>query len=142
MTTLIASVKTTLSGYLRYKGREGHLSFLLHRLTGLGTLLFLMIHIVDTSFAYFAPQLYDHAIAIYRLTPFMIGEIILVFSVIFHGVNGLRIAYVDMLKPADWTIDKQRKAARFVLIVSVLLWIWPAWVMFNNMLVHNFGIGG
>jgi succinate dehydrogenase / fumarate reductase cytochrome b subunit len=72
----------------------------------------------------------------------MIGEIFLVFSVIFHGVNGLRIAYVDMVKPANWTIAKQRRAARLVLIVSVVLWAWPAWIMFTSMLVHNFGIGG
>lgn len=138
MTTFIASLKTTLTGYLRYRGREGHYSFLLHRLTGLGTLLFLTIHIVDTSFAYFKPEWYNHAIEIYRLTPFMIGEIFLVFSVIYHGVNGLRIALVDMYKPERWTISLQRKAARLTLVVSVVLWVYPAYIMFSKMLEHNF----
>ena len=76
------SLKTTLIGYMTYRGREGHYAYLLHRLTGLGTLLFLIIHIVDTATVYYFPSLYEHAIELYRSTPFLIGEIGLVFSVI------------------------------------------------------------
>ena len=104
MSTLLSSLKTTLVGYTRYRGREGHYTFLLHRLTGLGTLLFLIIHILDTSTVYFFPELYEEAIELYRSTPFMIGEVFLVFSIIFHGVNGLRIAYFDMFQPKRWAI--------------------------------------
>lgn len=138
MTTFIASLKTTFTGYLRYRGREGHYAFLLHRFTGLGTLLFLIIHIVDTSFVYFFPELYNHAIKIYQSTPFMLGEIGLVFSVIYHGINGLRIAIIDMYKPERWTIDLQRKAAKVVLTASIIIWLPAAVIMFNSMIKHNF----
>ena len=140
MTTPKASLKTALTGYVNYRGREGHYSFLLHRLTGLGTLLFLIIHIVDTSFVYFFPDLYEHAIQIYRSTPFMIGEIGLVFSVVYHGINGLRIAIVDLYSPKSWTIPLERKSTKITLAASVLLWIVPAWIMLSKMLEHNFGI--
>ncbi|MDH5506730.1 MAG: succinate dehydrogenase, cytochrome b556 subunit [Anaerolineae bacterium] len=142
MAALIASLKTTFTGYFKYRGREGQLSFLLHRLTGLGTLLFLIIHIVDTATVYYFPSLYNHAIEIYRSTPFMIGEIFLVFSVIFHGVNGLRISILDLYYPAKWTIKIQRTAVRHTLLLSVLLWLVPAYIMLRNMLVHNFGMFG
>jgi succinate dehydrogenase / fumarate reductase cytochrome b subunit len=142
MKALIASLRNTLTGYLRYRGREGHYSFLLHRLTGLGTLLFLTIHILDTSTVYFAPHLYEEAIAIYRSTPFMLGEIALVFSVVFHGVNGIRIAVIDLYKPESWTIERQRVAARWTLALSVLLWLPAGAWMFYSMLVHNFGLFG
>ena len=56
------SLKINLTGLTRYKGREGQISFLLHRLSGLGTLLFLAVHILDTSTVYFFPSLYEHAI--------------------------------------------------------------------------------
>ena len=79
MTTSWTSLKTTLSGYLKYRGREGQTAFMLHRITGLGTLLFLTIHIVDTAAAYYYPPLYEHAIVLYRLPLFMVGEIFLVF---------------------------------------------------------------
>ncbi len=140
MSAFISSLRTTLVGYVSYRGREGHLSFVLHRLTGLGTLLFLTIHILDTSTVYFFPELYDEAIALYRSTGFMVGEIILVFSVIYHGVNGLRIAYFDMLQPRGWSIPSQRSSARWTLGISLVLWLPAALWMTRMLLVHNFGL--
>jgi len=133
-------LKNTLTGYIRYQGREGHYAFLLHRLTGLGTLLFLTIHILDTATVYFWPSLYEHAIAIYRHPVFMIGEIFLVFSVVYHGVNGLRIAVTDLWLPAKWGIKTQHSAVRATLGVSLVLWAPAAAWMFHSMLVHSFGI--
>ena len=136
MSTFFSSLQTTLKGYASYRGREGHLSFVLHRVAGLGTLLFLAIHILDTSTVYFFPNLYEHAIELYRLPVFMIGEIILVFCVIFHGVNGLRIAYYDMFKPAAWNIPGQRQSVRVTLGVRIVLWLPAAFIMGSN-LVRN-----
>lgn len=132
----VTSLKTTVSGYLRYRGREGHLSFLLHRLTGLGTLLFLLIHIVDTAMVYYYPSLYEEAVNLYRAPLFMVGEMGLVFSVIFHGINGLRIAYLDILKPENWEIRRQRRATKVVLAVSIVLWLPAAFIMGRNLLAH------
>ncbi len=53
------------------------------------------------------PSLYSHAIAIYRSTPFMIVEIFLVFCVIYHGVNGARIALFDLFSPRRWRTGVQ-----------------------------------
>ena len=138
MSTFFSSLKTTVGGYISYRGREGHISFVMHRLTGLGTLLFLIIHIVDTATVYFYPPLYEHAIELYRSTPFMLGEIGLVFSVIYHGVNGLRIAYYDMFKPEAWSIEGQRKAVWRIMAISVVLWLPAAGLMLRSMIVHNF----
>ena len=137
-----SSLKNTATGYLSYKGMEGHYAFLLHRLTGLGTLLFLIIHILDTATVYYFPALYEHAIELYRSTPFMLGEIALVFAVIFHGVNGLRIAIVDLWLPQKWAIVSQRNAVRFTLALSVLLWLPAAAIMMRALLIHNFGLFG
>lgn len=118
-----SSLKTTLKGYVAYRGRQGQLSFLLHRVTGLGVLLFLAIHIVDTSFVYFAPQLYDDVIELYRSTIFGIGELGLVFCLFFHGVNGVRIAYLDLVKPKGWTKESEQQSVIIVLVISLLLFI-------------------
>lgn len=134
------SVKLNLTGLARYKGREGQFSFLLHRLTGLGTLLFLAIHILDTSTVYFFPSLYSHAIDLYRSTPMMIGEIILVFSVIYHGVNGARIAIFDLFFPNLWNTETQRSAAVWTLVIAILLWLPAAFLMGRSLLVNNFGL--
>lgn len=137
----MSSLKTTMEGYVRYRGREGQLSFMLHRLTGLGVLLFLIVHILDTATVYFYPSLYEHAIAIYRTTLFGIAEIGLVFAVLYHGANGIRIAIFDWF-PQLWTIERQRKIAVLTLVFTVILWLPLVFIMVRNILIHNFGMFG
>jgi succinate dehydrogenase / fumarate reductase, cytochrome b subunit len=137
-----SSLKTTLKGYVGYRGREGQWSFLLHRITGLGVLLFLLIHIVDTSFVFFVPHLYADVINLYRSTLFGIGEIGLVFCLFFHGVNGIRIAYLDIFKPTDWTAESERRSAVIALVVTLVLFVPSAIFMVRSMLIHNFGLLG
>ena len=138
---MLANIRTTLAGYVLYRG-QGHYIFLLHRITGVGTLLFLAIHIVDTAVVYFAPSLYADAIGLYRSTPFMLGEIALVFCLLFHGVNGLRIAYYDMFKPVGWEKHNANRTMLITLIISVLLWLPAAGIMGFNLLKYNFGMFG
>jgi succinate dehydrogenase / fumarate reductase cytochrome b subunit len=132
------SVRTTLSGFTRYRTRTGQLSFILHRLTGLGTLFFLSVHILDTATVYFFPQLYKHAIDLYRTTPMMLLEIVLVFSVIYHGVNGARIAIFDLFSPRWWRVESQNKTALATLGVAVLLWLPAAFWMGRSLILYNF----
>jgi succinate dehydrogenase / fumarate reductase cytochrome b subunit len=132
------SVRTTLSGFTGYRFRTGQLSFVLHRLTGLGTLLFLSVHILDTATVYFFPQLYKHAIDLYRSTPMMLGEIILVFCVIYHGVNGARIAIFDLFSPKWWRVESQNKTALATLAVALVLWLPAAFWMGRSLVINNF----
>ncbi len=125
------SVKA-MTNLITYRGGVGQLSFVLHRLTGLGILLFLVIHVVDTSTVFFVPSLYADAIAIYRSVPFMIGEIFLVFSVIYHGVNGARIAIFDLYLVKNWEIMTQRNSVKWTLAISILLWLPAAFIMGRN----------
>ena len=135
----MSALKTTHIGYTTYRG-SGHWSFILHRLTGLGTLLFLGIHILDTATVYFIPQLYEEAINLYRNPLFMLGEIGLVFCLFFHGLNGLRIAIFDLFMPGKWNIETQRKSALWILGIAIILWIPAAFMMGRALLVHNFGL--
>lgn len=133
MTALV----TTLSGVLRYRGREGQWSWALHRISGLGTLLFLSIHILDTATVYFAPQLYSHAIALYRHWLFGIGEIILVACVIYHGLNGLRVAVFDW-KP-EWMV--YQKQASYTVFAAFLVLFIPAALFMGNTIIQKSILG-
>src|SRR5687768_12484975 len=140
MTALGSTVSNFVEGLL-YRGREGHLSYIGHRLAGLGTLLFLAIHIVDTSTVYFgrllgAPDLYTHAIDIYRSTPFMLGEILLVAAVLFHGVNGLKIILYDAF-PYWWNKNFERQAFWKVAGLTFILWVPAAYFMGRALYIHN-----
>lgn len=138
----MSALKTTLTGYTRYRGREGQYSFLLHRITGLGTLLFLAIHILDTATVYFFPSLYSEAIGLYRTTLFGVGELALIFCVFYHGVNGLRIAFYDTIAPKNWVIPSERRSAIWTLIIVLVIWTPAAVIMARNLLINNFGLFG
>ena len=137
-----SSIKTTFKGYVSYQGREGQRSFLLHRITGLGVLLFLGIHILDTATVYFAPQFYSEVINLYRSTIFGIGEIALVFCLFFHGINGARVAYIDLFKPVDWTKEKERRSVVIGMAITLILFIPSALWMAYNILRFNYGMFG
>ncbi len=132
--------QSTLSGYVTYKGGQGLYIFLLHRITGLGTLLFLSLHILTTATVYFFPSAYDQFIEIFRWPLVMIAEIILVFCVIYHGTNGLRIAYIDLFKPDLWEARHSNRAVVITLVVAILLWLPAAAVMGYNLLKYGFGL--
>jgi succinate dehydrogenase/fumarate reductase cytochrome b subunit len=63
----------------------------------------------------------------------------LVFSVIFHGTNGLRIALFDW-KPNLWKIRTERSWAIITLLVAIVIWLPLAFVMGRNLLINNFGL--
>ena len=138
----MSTLKTTLTGYAGYRGRQGHWGFLLHRITGLGTLLFLAIHIVSTAMVYIAPERYNEELKLYQTPLIMIMEIFLVFSVIFHGVNGLKIAIFDLLKPSMWKIEAWRKYRWAPVIIALILWLPTAAIMGYNVLRYGFKLIG
>ena len=138
----MSSMKTTLKGYVGYRGKEGQWSFMLHRITGLGVLLFLAIHIVDTSLVYFKPEWYSEVINLYRSTLFGIGEIGLVFCLFFHGINGARVAYIDLFKPVDWTKERERQSVVIGMAITLVLFIPSALWMAYNILRFNYGMFG
>ena len=138
----MSTLKTTVTGYTSYRGREGHYSFLLHRVTGLGTVLFLAIHIVDIALGYLHPAGFADVLKLYQSTLFGLGEIGLVFCVFFHGINGLRIAYFDMFKPSNWEIARSRNSNRITLLLTLVLWLPATFFMLRNILIHNFGMFG
>src|SRR5205823_14256773 len=49
----------SLGSEIMYKGQSGMWSWLFHRISGLGILLFLLIHLVDISLLSFGPAVYN-----------------------------------------------------------------------------------
>lgn len=117
---------TSLGSALRYRGREGMWTWLLHRVTGLGILLFLVIHVVDTALVIYWPELYDHALALYKNALFRVAEVGIFFAVLFHAANGLRIIVQDFW-PA--TMLRQRQMAWAAAIVVLLAMVPVSYLM-------------
>jgi succinate dehydrogenase / fumarate reductase cytochrome b subunit len=116
----------SLGTALRYRGREGMWTWILHRVTGIGILLFLALHIVDTAIIILDPALYDEALSIYKNPFFRFAELLIFFAVLYHAINGLRIIVQDF-----WPIvmERQRQLVWGVAVVVVLAMIPITWTM-------------
>jgi succinate dehydrogenase / fumarate reductase cytochrome b subunit len=91
----MASGLYNLTSMLRYRGREGQWSWLVHRVGGLGIMLFLLLHITDIFLISLGADVFNSVLFIYKSPPFRVLEVFLIFGVLFHAVNGLRIIIVD-----------------------------------------------
>src|SRR6516164_7416451 len=78
-----------------YKGQSGMWSWLLHRVAGLGILLFLLVHIVDISLLGFGPKVYNEGIALFGLAIVRVISLGLIAGVLYHSFNGVRIMLID-----------------------------------------------
>lgn len=98
---------------LRYKGGGPMWSWMLHRITGVGILVFVGLHVVASFFMQQVGS--DWAIAVNTIYESWIFQIVVVFCVIFHALNGLRIAALDL-----WPqyVQYQREA------------LWLEWLIF------------
>src|SRR5690606_41463547 len=94
---------------LRYRGRQGMWAWLLHRTTGLGILLFLLLHIFDIFLVAFGPEVFNALLFIYRAWWARVLEVFLLFGVLFHALNGLRLIIQDFW-PALWRYERQMRS--------------------------------
>lgn len=133
----MTSLVLTMTELLRYRGAIGQWSWMLHRLSGLGVVLFLTLHVIDTSWAVFYPDLYVHAIAAYQSPLFTIGEFALVAAVVYHALNGIRVAVIDN-RPRLWKY--QQRAAYIVLGLTVLILI-PTFILMFGHVLNFYGSG-
>jgi succinate dehydrogenase / fumarate reductase, cytochrome b subunit len=79
--------------WLDVRGRKaGMWAFVFNRLTGLGLVLYLGLHLVALSQLATGPQAYDSFVALAHNPIFGLGELLVVAAGFYHGLNGLRIA--------------------------------------------------
>lgn len=107
-------LKRTVVNVRHYRGGAGQWAWVFHRLSGLGVLLFLMLHIIDTSTVFFAPAEYDFFVRLYKSPFFGLSEIALAAALIYHAVNGLKLVVLDFW-PRLWPWHDRAQVVVWVL---------------------------
>ena len=79
---------------LKYQGGGPMLAWILHRITALGIILFVGLHVVASFFMQQFGS--DFATTINIIYESWIFQIVVAFCVIFHALNGLRIVICDL----------------------------------------------
>jgi succinate dehydrogenase / fumarate reductase cytochrome b subunit len=99
---------------LRYRGGGPMWSWMLHRITGVALLALVSIHLIASFFMQqTGSELATSVNSIYESWFF---QILVTFIVVFHGLNGLRIAILDLLPGLQLY---QRQAIRVQLLVFI-----------------------
>jgi succinate dehydrogenase / fumarate reductase, cytochrome b subunit len=77
-------------------GELGRAAFIAHRLTGFAIFAFLSLHILDVGLYSISHRLYDDVQRLYGSAPLRVFECGLLFAILFHTGNGLRLLAVDL----------------------------------------------
>lgn len=121
-----ASIFGGLGTWFTYRGGLGMLMWALHRVAGIGILLFLSLHVVDIFLLTFGEELFNELLVIYTAPWARPLEVFLVFGVLFHAVNGLRIILQDFF-PRLMMYQTRLIVAELIVVMAVFL---PsAWVI-------------
>jgi succinate dehydrogenase / fumarate reductase, cytochrome b subunit len=79
-----------------YRISWAQLAWLGHRLSGIGVLIYLFMHIVENATLAFGPDVYDWTQAnLFHNLPVRLGEILLMAALVYHSLNGLRVIVMD-----------------------------------------------
>jgi succinate dehydrogenase / fumarate reductase, cytochrome b subunit len=102
---------------LRYQGQGPMLTYILHRIGGLGMAVFISVHLLASFLGgkggIFVNTIYEN----------WIFQIFIFFCVLFHAINGLRITILDLFPKL---LEHYREA------------IWLEWVVFIT--VYGFSV--
>lgn len=108
---------------ITYRGREGHYAWLLHRVGGLGILLFLFLHILDIFLVGIGEETFEAFMFIYHSPPFRVLIMGLLFGVFYHAFNGVRVILVDFWPQTFSNWKMQRLLFRIVIVLTALFFI-------------------
>ena len=87
--------KVSLGTGLRYRGQGPMLTFILHRISGLGMLVFVLLHVLAS---FMTNQVWGKTPGLFinHIYESWIFQILIFFCVLFHAINGLRITLLDL----------------------------------------------
>jgi succinate dehydrogenase / fumarate reductase cytochrome b subunit len=100
-----------------YRGRSGQWAFVTHRITGFLVFFFLLLHIVDVALVA-RPELYDEVHELYGNVMLRLFEVGLLFALVFHSLNGLRVVMLDFFPGA---IRNEKRVLTVVVALTVVL---------------------
>lgn len=84
--------------------RLGMLAYILNRVTALGLVLYLYLHLAVLSLLVGGPASWDPFVQIVRSPFFLMLDVILLAGLLIHGLNGLRVALTGF----GWGVRAQK----------------------------------
>lgn len=96
-TTDPARPKSPLKAWFDPRGRTiSTLAFALNRLTAIGLTIYLFLHLAVLSLLLRGPEGWNEFVRIAKSPLFLTLDVVLLFGVVYHMFNGIRVAMVGM----------------------------------------------
>jgi succinate dehydrogenase / fumarate reductase cytochrome b subunit len=73
-------------------------AFVAHRSTGVAVFAFLLLHVFDVALYAVSPARFDDVHELYGTAPMRVFECLLLFAILFHTFNGLRLVFLDVVE--------------------------------------------
>jgi succinate dehydrogenase / fumarate reductase cytochrome b subunit len=105
--------------------------YIIHRLAGLGILLFFLLHIFESSLRAFGPKTWEAAMATLKNPVLEVGEFLVFAAFAFHALNGIRLILIELgfavgqaeepAYPYRSSINTQRPLMLIVMVIAAIL---------------------
>lgn len=105
--------------------------YLGHRLSGLGLIAYMVLHILETANRMRGEQAWAELMAVFASPPFKVIEYLLFAAAVFHAMNGIRLMLVELgfflgkpqepVYPYKSSVLKHRPLTYLVMILAGLL---------------------
>ena len=112
------SVARSVVNWFDFRSRSlGMLAFVLNRLTGIGLVVYLGLHLVVLSLLAGGESRWDAFLALIRSPIFLALDVILIAGVLIHGLNGIRVALLGF----GIGVQSQRIVFLFLMAAALIL---------------------
>lgn len=114
--------------------------YTLHRVTGIGLVVYLLIHIIETGQRLAGEEAWSALMALFSSPLFKVFEYVLFAAFIFHALNGVRLLLTEFgffigkpahpVYPYTTSVKRQRPLTYMLMILAALIIVMGASSMF------------
>jgi succinate dehydrogenase / fumarate reductase cytochrome b subunit len=123
-----SSRRRGVAGWADPRGRRlGGWAFILNRVTGLGILVYLFLHLIVLSLLARGPSAWDDFVSIALSPVFLLFDVVLIFGLLVHGLNGIRVTLVGF----GLVVDRQRAMFVALMVLGAIILIVAALRIFE-----------
>ena len=121
--------RKALRAWFDPRGRGlGFIAFALQRITGLGLVLYLLLHMVILTTLLQGEAAWDQFVAIAKSPAMLLLDLLLITGILIHGLNGLRVSIVGL----GYGVKKHKAFFWMMMLLSALLFLYAGWLLFAH----------
>ena len=117
-------------GFTHYRWQTGMTAWMLHRITGLGLVFYIILHIWVVSSLQLGRGAFEATMGFVQAPFFNFLEVGLLFCVIYHALNGVRLVAIDFFGATE----KHAPLFYSFMVLGGILWVWGGGLMITHAL--------